>query len=133
MTLVWVNVSEPLPAPPLVSKRDVVFGVCLTNRQGRIGDLAITAALGWAPGLRVGFTVTDGVIVVAADEEGSRVLDHRCYLWLPTVVRRAIGVYQPARVLLAGLPSEQRLIIHPMVMLERLTAPVHAAIVGGTE
>jgi hypothetical protein len=123
----------PLPAPPLVSKRDVVFGVCLTNRQGRIGDLTITAALGWAPGLRVGFTVTDGVILVAPDQTGSRVLDHRCYLWLPTAVRRAIGVYQPARVLLAGLPVEQRLIIHPMVMLERLTAPVHAAIVGGTE
>jgi hypothetical protein len=104
----------------------------VSDRQvGPDRDLTVTAALGWKPGLRVGFTVTGGVIVVAADEADPRVLDHRCYLWLPVVVRRAIGgcTSRPG-CCWRGLPSEQRLIIHPMVMLERLTAPVHAAIVG---
>ncbi|MBG0568454.1 hypothetical protein [Actinoplanes aureus] len=121
----------PLPAPPLLVGRDVVFGMCRLDDKGRVSDLTVMAASGWSPGVRVGFAVSRGVVVVTAQEQGRQAICPRGCLRLPTTVRRAIGVYRSERVLLAALPERQRLIVHSSAKLDQLTAAVHTeALVG---
>jgi hypothetical protein len=121
----------PLPAPPLVSKRGVVFGMCALDDKGRISDSRVVAALGWEPGLRVSFSVALGVVVVVADDDGGQAVCGRGCLRVPVGLRRAVGIGRRERVLLAALTGPGRLIVHPVVQLDCWSLPVHAAIVGG--
>ncbi len=121
----------PLPKVPQLPRRDVVFGMAVLDRSGRIADKAIMACLDWKPGLRLEFTIREGLIVVAADEAGCRVLDERCHVLLPMRVRRACRIDGQQRVVLAALPGRQRLIVHPPAQLDQLTLAVHIAALGG--
>ncbi|GIE90743.1 hypothetical protein SAMN06264365_12825 [Actinoplanes regularis] len=123
--------SLPLPKVPQLPRRDVVFGMAVLDRSGRIADKAIMESLGWKPGLRVKFAIREGLIVVAADETGSRALDERCHVLLPMRVRRACRIDGTPRVVLAALPGRQRLIVHPPALLGQLTLAVHTAALGG--
>jgi len=123
----------PLPQVPVLTRRDVVFGMCWIDPTGRIADGTVTKSLGWTPGTRIGFTIRNGLIVAAVDETGRRKLDDRSHLWLPVNIRRACRLYGRERVLLAALPDRQRLIIHPPATLDQLTAAVHATALGGDQ
>ncbi|MBL7256006.1 hypothetical protein [Paractinoplanes lichenicola] len=121
----------PLPAVPILPRRDVVFGMCWMDQAGRVTDRRLMDSLGWTPGIRVGFTIHEQLIVVTADKDGVRGLDDRRQVRLPVNVRRACRLYNRERLLLAALPDRQRLIIHPPAALGQLTATAHLAAVGG--
>ncbi|WIM98626.1 hypothetical protein ACTOB_002230 [Actinoplanes oblitus] len=121
----------PLPKVPQFPTRDVVFGLAALDRAGRITDKVIMGCLGWKPGLRLEFTIREGLIVVAADETGCRTLDERWQVRLPMRVRRACRMEGHQRVVLAALPDKQRLIVHPPAQLGQLTLAAHTAAIGG--
>ncbi|MEV8509788.1 hypothetical protein AB0368_33880 [Actinoplanes sp. NPDC051475] len=110
----------------------MTFGLCQLDHRGRISDGQLMATLGWEPGQRVRFTVAHGVIVVAADDEhGAQTVGRRRALRLPSRIRLAAGIQGQERVLLAALVVAQRLIVHPIALLDRWAAPVHTAVVEG--
>ncbi|KUL27749.1 hypothetical protein ADL15_33445 [Actinoplanes awajinensis subsp. mycoplanecinus] len=113
-------------------RRDVVFGLSAMDRAGRINDKLVMASLGWKPGLQVGFAIRAGVIVIAPGAgQRMRTLDQLCQVNVPARVRQACRIDGPERVLLAGLPGLQLLLVHPAALLGHLTADLHAAVLGG--
>lgn len=121
----------PLPEAPPPPRRDAVFGMCALDDKGRISDARVMAALGWEFGQRVTFTAAHGVIVVDADDAGGQAVCGRGCLRLPVGLRRAVGIGLKERVLLAALLEPRRLVVHPMVQLDRWSLPVHVAVLGG--
>ncbi|MBO3736558.1 hypothetical protein [Actinoplanes flavus] len=121
----------PLPEAPPPPRRDVVFGMCAVDSKGRISDTRAMATLGWEAGLRVSFTVAHKVIVINADDAGGQGVCGRHCLRLPSSMRRAVGIGVKERVLLAAIPDPGLLVVHPLVQLDRWSAAVHTAVLGG--
>jgi hypothetical protein len=122
----------PLPKVPELPRRDVVFGLSAMDQGGRIVDKPVIASLGWKAGLEVGFDVREGLIVVTPGAGvRMRALGERCQVNVPARVRQACRIEGRQRVLLAALPREQLLLVHPVALLGHLTAPLHAAVLGG--
>ncbi|MFI1996997.1 hypothetical protein [Actinoplanes sp. NPDC020271] len=122
----------PLPTVPELPRRDVVFGYSAMDHTGRIIDKLIMASLGWKPGLKVGSDVREGLIVIAPGAgQRMRRLGERCQVSVPARVRQACRIEGPERVLLAGFPRRQVLLVHPAALLGHLTADLHAAVLGG--
>jgi hypothetical protein len=121
----------PLPTTPPPGRSDVVFAMSRLTNGGRLTNQTITTSLGWNPGLRVTFTVSGGLIVVAADPAGPRKLDVRGCLFVPVTVLRSCGLHGDETVLMAALPQQQRLILHPPGVLARLTDAAHTMALRG--
>jgi hypothetical protein len=98
---------------------------------GRIQARSTVASLQWSPGDRIRFTIRDGLIVAKVDLVGERDLGKDGLVRLPVAVRRACRLDAGDRILLAALPAQQRLIIHPPATLARLTAGIHETVAGG--
>jgi hypothetical protein len=98
---------------------------------GRITDQTTLAKLQWLPGDRIRFSIRDALIIATPDPAGQRELDPHGLLRLPVAVRRACRLRAGDRILLAALPTRQRLIIHPPATLATLTAAVHHSVAGG--
>ena len=71
------------------------------------------------------------MIVVDTDDAGCQAVCGRGCLRLPVSLRRAVGIGLRERVLLAALLEPGRLVVHPMVQLDRWSMPVHTAVLGG--
>ena len=121
----------PLPTTPPPSRSDVVFGMSRLTGGGRLANKAVATSLGWMPGQRVTFAVSGGLIVVAADSVGPRKLDSSGCLLVPIVVLRSCGLHGGETVLMAALPRQRRLILHPPGALAQLTEVAHTAALGG--
>ena len=120
-----------MPQTPRPPRPDVVFGMSRLTNRGRLANQSITSSLNWTPGQRVAFTISGGLIVVAADPTGPRALDKRGQLFVPVTVLRSCGLHGDELVLLAAFPLRQRLILHPPGVLGQLTAAAHTAALGG--
>jgi hypothetical protein len=120
-----------LPQLPEPSRRDVVFGMSSLDCGGRIAARTAMGSLRWSPGDRVRFSVRDGLIVAMVDSLGQRELGQHGVLLLPVEVRRACLLEAGDRILLAALPTQQRLILHPPATLATLTAALHDTATGG--
>lgn len=125
----------PLPMPQISqpSRPDVVFATARLTNRGRLANQTITTSLNWLAGMRIGFTVSHGLIVVAADPTGPRALDARGQLFVPVTTLRSCGLHGNELVLLAALPHRRRLILHPPAVLDRLTEAAHTAALGGDQ
>lgn len=120
-----------LPQLPEPSRRDVVFGMSSLDGGGRITAGRTMGSLRWSPGDRIGFSIRDGVIVAMVDPLGHRDLGKHGVLLLPVAVRRACRLQAGDRILLAALPAQQRLILHPPATVATLTAALHDTAAGG--
>ena len=120
-----------LPQLPEPSGRDVVFGMSSIDCGGRITARTAMGSLGWSPGDRIRFSVRDGLIVAMVDPLGHRDLGQHGVLLLPVEVRRACRLQAGDRILLAALPTQQRLILHPPATLATLTEALHDTATGG--
>ena len=120
-----------LPQLPEPSHRDVVFGMSSIDCGGRITARTTVASLRWSPGNRIRFSVRDGLIVAMVDSLGHRDLGKHGSLLLPVEVRRACRLQAGDRILLAALPTQQRLILHPPATLATLTEALHDTATGG--
>lgn len=125
----------PLPMPQISppTPSDVVFAMARLTNNGRLTNQSITTSLNWPAGLQIGFTVSNGLIIVTADPTGPRTLDQRGQLFVPVTVLRSCGLHGNETVLLAALPHRQRLILHPPSVLGQLTAAAHTAALGGDQ
>ena len=96
----------PLPMPQIAAppRPDVVFAMSRLTNRGRLTNQSITASLQWSPGLRIGFTVSGGLIIIGADPTGPRALDKRGQLFVPVTVLRSCGLHGDEPILLAALP-----------------------------
>jgi hypothetical protein len=120
-----------LPQLPEPSRRDVVFGMSSIDCGGRITGRTVMGSLEWSPGDRIRFNVREGLIVAMVDSLGHRDLGAHGVLLLPVEVRRACRLQAGDRILLAALPTQQRLILHPPATLATLTAALHDTATGG--
>lgn len=120
-----------LPLLPEPSGRDVTFGMGRLDAGGRITDRTTLAKLQWTTGDRIQFSIRDALIIATLDPAGQRDLGPHGLLRLPVAIRRACRLQPGDRILLAALPTHQRLIIHPPATLATLTAAVHHSAAGG--
>lgn len=120
-----------LPQLPEPSRRDVVFGMSSLDCGGRITARTTLTSLRWTVGDRIRFNIRNGLIVAVVDPRGHRDLGNHGVLLLPVEVRRACRLQAGDRILLAALPAQQRLILHPPATLATLTAALHHSATGG--
>lgn len=126
---------RPLPVPALESgsprATDTVYALSAVDKSGRVADRSIVRVLGWVPGTRLDIREQAGIIVARPAVDGVHYVGDRGHLHLPLAVRRWCRLTAGDRVLLAADPATGRLVAHPLAVLDRLLADVHAAVAGG--
>jgi hypothetical protein len=58
------------------------------DESGRVGDRAMTGALGWQPGDRLTLTAAAGVVIARRDPAGMVIMPAKPYLVIPAALRR---------------------------------------------
>jgi hypothetical protein len=126
---------RPLPVPVLDAgfprATDTVYALSAVDKSGRVADRSIVRALGWIPGTRLGIREQAGIIVARVACDGVHRIDDRGHLHLPLAVRRWCHLIAGDRVLFAADRATGVLVAHPVAVLDRLLAGVHAAVAGG--
>jgi bifunctional DNA-binding transcriptional regulator/antitoxin component of YhaV-PrlF toxin-antitoxin module len=110
---------------------DMIYALSAVDKSGRVADRSIVRAIGWAPGTRLDIREQAGTIVARPAADGVHSIDDRGHLHLPLAVRRWCRLTAGDRVLLAVDPATGVLVAHPLAVLDRLLADVHAAVAGG--
>jgi hypothetical protein len=129
------RVRRPLPLAALESASlrvaDVAYALSAVDKSGRVADRSIVRVLGWMPGTRLDVREQAGIIVARAAADGAHCIDDRGHLRVPLTVRRWCRLAAGDRVLLAADRATGVLVAHPLAVLDRLLAGVHAAVAGG--
>jgi bifunctional DNA-binding transcriptional regulator/antitoxin component of YhaV-PrlF toxin-antitoxin module len=110
---------------------DTVYALSAVDKSGRLADRSIVRVLSWAPGTRLDIREQAGIIVARPAADGVHCIDDRGHLHVPLAVRRWCRLTAGDRVLLAADPATGVLVAHPLAVLDRLLADVHAAVSGG--
>jgi hypothetical protein len=110
---------------------DTVYALSAVDKSGRVADRSIVRVLGWVPGTRLDIREQAGVIVAWAAADGVHCIDDRGHMHVPLAVRRWCRLTAGDRVLLAADRATGVLVAHPVAVLDRLLADVHAAVAGG--
>jgi hypothetical protein len=90
------------------------------DRSGRLHDHALLTTLDWYPGQRIDITSTHDTIVVRATPTGLHTIGARGDLTLPAAARTLTGIPANSRVILAAIPSENLLLVHPPATIASL-------------
>lgn len=121
--------SRRLPLPPLAAtppESSMLYRIAAVDERGRIAESAITGAVGWQPGERLGVDLlSTTTVAVRADPGGLVPLARRGHFPLPVPVRRWCGLAPGDRVLLAASGDEGLLLVHTMAALEAMVAAFH--------
>ena len=130
--------TAPLPAlparvalPASVNASELLLGMALPSRCGRVTEQHLLHALRWQPGRRLGIQVYNGLLVVGSADDGRHRVGSRGALPLPASARRMCGIEPGQPVLLAALVTSDLLVIHSVSTLARLVADLHAQMPGG--
>jgi hypothetical protein len=94
----WPPVNPPPPA-------DADYGIGRIDASGRVGDHAVTGALGWRKGDRLTLTADAGVVVARRDPGGMVTVPARAYIAIPAALRRRCGLHAGDLVLQRSLAS----------------------------
>ena len=119
----------PVAAVPVIpaAPADVVYGFGRIDASGRVGDRAITSALGWRPGDRLALAADVGVVIARRDPGGMVTMPSRPYLVIPAALRHRCGLRAGDRVLLAVFPAQDALAAYSLAVVDqalRAHAPV---------
>jgi len=120
-----VAAAPEVPALP----DGVVYGTGRIDESGRVGDRAMTSALGWQPGDRLTLTAAAGVVFARRDPDGMVALPARPYLVIPAALRRRCGLRPGDRVLLAVFPAQDALAAYSFAVVDQALR-AHAPIPG---
>jgi hypothetical protein len=101
------------------------------DKSGRVADRSIVRVLGWLPGTRLDIREQAGIVVVRGACDGVHRIGDRGYLHLPLAVRRWCRLGAGDQVLLAADRAAGVLVAHPLVVVDRLLAGLHAPIGAG--
>ncbi|MGC4864767.1 hypothetical protein ACLQ3B_04935 [Micromonospora sp. DT53] len=119
-----------LPAPAARTGDGVLFDVGRPAAAGRVTARALLRALGWAPGLTLHVDVVTGAILITPAAEGAHVVGTREELPLPAAARHLCGIATCEPVLLAALPRQNRIVVHPSNTITVVLADLHARILA---
>ncbi|MDG4795570.1 hypothetical protein [Micromonospora sp. WMMD1082] len=124
----------PLPVlpPPAARRPDggVLFDVAHADAAGRITARPLLRALGWTPGLTLHVDVVNGAVLIIPAPDGTHGVGTREELPLPAAARRLCGIVTGEPVLLAALPGQNRIVVHPSHTIAAVLADLHARILG---
>lgn len=122
----------PLPALglPVPAGPDLLVGTARIDRSGRVHERAVLRALGWEPGRRLAIDTVHGLIVLAPDQAGQHVVDHRGAFTLPAAARRMCGIEPGPALVLAAAVQAQVLVVHPAATVARLLAGHYRDLIG---
>jgi hypothetical protein len=98
---------------------DVLYGFGRMDSSGRVGDRAMTAALGWQPGDRLTITAAAGVVTARRDPGGMVTMPSKPYLVIPAALRRRCGLRPGDRVLLAVFPDRDALAAYSFAVVDQ--------------
>jgi hypothetical protein len=109
---------QPLPQLPTtrlpaVEPNNLVLGMAKLDRSGRVHDHAVLTALAWHTDQRVDITTVHATIVVHAAPTGLHTVGARGEVTLPAAARALCGIPANSRVVLAAIPGENVLLVHP--------------------
>jgi hypothetical protein len=97
----------------------VLYGLGRMDSSGRVGDRAVTSALGWRAGDRLTVTAAAGVVSVRRDPGGLVTMPTRPYVVIPAALRRRCGLRPGDRVLLAVFPARDALAAYPLAVVDQ--------------
>ena len=97
-----------------------MLGMARLDGSGRVHDQTIRTTLDWHPGQRVDITSVHDTIVVYGVSTGLHIVGARGDLTLPAAARAPSGIPANSRVILAAIPSENLLLVHPPATMARL-------------
>ena len=124
---------RPLPAAtaPVIpaAPQDVLYGFGRIDASGRVGDRAVTSALGWQPGDRLTLTAAAGVITVRRAPDGMASMPAKPYVAIPAALRRRCGLRPGDRVLLAMCPAQDKLAAYSFAVIDQVLR-AHASFPG---
>jgi hypothetical protein len=117
-----------LPAPrlPAIEPESLVLGMARLDDSGRVHDRTTLTTLDWHPGQRVDITSVQDTIVVRGVSTGLHIIGARGDLTLPLAARALSGIPANSRVVLAAVPSENLLLVHPPVTVAHLLSTHYA-------
>ncbi|MGC4755565.1 hypothetical protein [Micromonospora trifolii] len=121
----------PLPTLPASAARTgdgVLFDVGRPDAAGRVTARALLRALGWTPGLTLHVDVVTGAILITPAADGAHIVGTREELPLPAAARHLCGIATGEPVLLAALPRQNRIVVHPSNTIAGVLADLHARI-----
>ena len=117
-------VRRSLPLPSLITRRTtaIIYGLSAVDDRGRLADRTIMQALGWAAGLRLDISETNGRLVIRPREHGAFHVTGQGHLRIPASLRHRCGLEPGDRVLLAADPHQRQLVAYPPAALDALIA-----------
>lgn len=125
----------PLPVSALGPEApravDTVYALSAVDKSGRVADRSIVRVLGWVPRTRLDIREHAGIVLVNAASDGVHRISGRGYLHLPLAMRRWCRLVPGDRIFLAADPAGGVLVAHPLAVLDRLLAGLHAPEAGG--
>lgn len=117
--------------PAVVNAAELLLGMAVPSRCGRVAAQHILRALGWQPGHRLDIQPHQGVLVIASADDGRHRVGSRGALPLPASIRRMCPIGHDAPVLLAALVAHDLIVVHPVGAVARLLADLHVQVAGG--
>jgi hypothetical protein len=119
--------------PPLARlvDRSMICGTATMDCNGRVAEVAVIGALGWAPGTRLNIREIGGLVLITADGTGVFGLNAHSNLRLPAIVRHRCGLVAGDRVLLAAEPARGLLVVYPPAAWEVMIVQFQAGVLGG--
>ncbi|MFJ8578411.1 hypothetical protein [Micromonospora sp. NPDC093277] len=108
----------------------MLFDAARPDAAGRVTARPLLRALGWKPGLALHIDVVYATVLIAPAPNGAHVVGTREELPLPAVTRHLCGIAPGEPVLLAALPRQNRILVHPSNTITAVLADLHARILG---
>jgi hypothetical protein len=127
------NEQRVLPVAQLAPESSpmVTYGMAAIDRDGRLAEVAVVAALGWLPGTRLDIRVRGGLVLVTADPHAIFRVTRPGQVRLPATVRHWCRLTAGSRVLLVADPAAGRLVVHPPAALHTMITEFHAVALDG--
>jgi hypothetical protein len=97
--------------PPPRREPQWLCSVRLVDAKGRVIDRALLPALGWNPGLELGWTLESHAVAVGRFGNPELWITAAGELRLPARFRRKVAIQPGDRILLAANPAEDRLLM----------------------
>ncbi|GAA0908378.1 hypothetical protein GCM10009558_011720 [Virgisporangium aurantiacum] len=114
-----------------------MFGVATVDRDGRLAEAVVLAALGWGVGTRLDIRVRAGLVLTAADPCAVFRMTRPGQVRIPAGVRDWCGLATGHRVLLTADPAAGLgaglLVVHPPAAVAAMVERFHAAVLDGGE
>ena len=101
-----------------------VYGIRRVDRNGRVIDKAVIAALGWHPGTRLHATTHEGTVRLTVCQTGKNRITNDRDLRLAARTRRTLSITAGDQVLLAADTQHAALLLLPLRAVDRLIGDV---------